>query len=150
MSLELVFRAENRCRSSGAPARAFPKPPRAGLGREAAQNRRFPVLPPPNQKKTFDCIPRLACCLRRCARTFAPSPVLPHRPEAGASPILELGRSIGPCKKYGFLCFLTRARGGLGAPGRPPRALNGPARSLRRPPGGTRDLRQTKAKNLET
>ncbi len=27
----------------------FPGPPGAGLGREAAQNRRFPVLPPPTK-----------------------------------------------------------------------------------------------------
>jgi hypothetical protein len=46
--------------------------------------------------------------------------------------------------------FLTRARGGPGARGRPPRALRGPSRGLRGPPGGLQDLRQTKAKNLET
>ncbi len=36
----------------GAPAGAFPKPPPgAGLAREAAQDRRFPVLPAPAPKK---------------------------------------------------------------------------------------------------
>ena len=58
IALELVYRAENRCKSSGAPAEGFPKPPGAGLGREAAQNRRFPVLPPSRKKPKnhFDCI----------------------------------------------------------------------------------------------
>ena len=59
MALELVCRAENRCKSSGAPAGAFPKLPRAKLGREAAQTRRFPILPHPSPKKPkhpFDCI----------------------------------------------------------------------------------------------
>ncbi len=52
MALELVYRAEHRCKSKGAPAGAFPgPPPGAGLGREAAQNRRFPVLPPKNKNK---------------------------------------------------------------------------------------------------
>ena len=32
MALELVYRAENRCKSSGAPAGAFPKPPRGRVG----------------------------------------------------------------------------------------------------------------------
>ena len=62
---------------------------------------------------------------------------------------LWLGRSVGPCKKYGFLGFLTRAPGPE-APGRSPWAIRGPSRGLRGPPGGPRDLRQTKAKNLET
>ncbi len=31
-----------------------------------------------------------------------------------------LGRSVGPCKKYGFLDLLTRAEGVRGAPGGPP------------------------------
>ena len=52
--------------------------------------------------------------------------------------------------KYGFLSFLTRAQGGPGAPGSPPKALRGPSRGFRGPPGGPRDLRQTKPKNLET
>ncbi len=39
MALEFVYRAENRCKSSGAPASAFPRPaPRGSVGREAAQN----------------------------------------------------------------------------------------------------------------
>ncbi len=38
MTLKLVYRAENRCNSSGASAGAFPKPPGAGLDREAAKN----------------------------------------------------------------------------------------------------------------
>ncbi len=61
----------------------------------------------------------------------------------------QLGRSVGPCKKYWFLGFLSRARGGPGGPGRPPRAIRGPSRGLRGPPGGPRDLKQTKAKNLK-
>ena len=59
-------------------------------------------------------------------------------------PLALPGRSIGPCKNYGFIGFLTRAPGGPGAPGRPSRALRGPYRGLRGPPGGSRDLRQTK------
>ncbi len=40
MALDLVYRAENRCKSSGG----------AGLARATAQNRGFPVLPPPRPK----------------------------------------------------------------------------------------------------
>jgi hypothetical protein len=48
MALELVYRAETRCKSSGAPAGAFPRPTR---GREVARNQRTPVpLFPPKQK----------------------------------------------------------------------------------------------------
>jgi hypothetical protein len=36
LALELVYRAENRCESHGALAGAFPRPPRAESGREAA------------------------------------------------------------------------------------------------------------------
>ena len=53
-------------------------------------------------------------------------------------------------QKYGFLCFLIRAPEPREAPGWSPWAIRGPSRGLRRPPGGPRDLRQTKAKNLET
>ena len=31
-ALELVYRAENRCKSSGGPAEAFPRPPRGRVG----------------------------------------------------------------------------------------------------------------------
>jgi hypothetical protein len=44
----------------------------------------------------------------------------------------ELSRSIGPCKKYGFLGLLTRARGGRGPPGGPPE----PSVCLPGTPGG--------------
>jgi hypothetical protein len=52
----------------------FPGPPGAGLGREAAQNRRFPVLPPTHPEKaknSFDCIGVVSGALavaRRCQR----------------------------------------------------------------------------------
>ena len=36
------------------------------------------------------------------------------------------------------------------APGRLPRAIRGPSRGPRRPPGGPRSLRQPNAKNLDT
>jgi hypothetical protein len=60
-----------------------------------------------------------------------------------------LGRLVGPSNQYGFLGFLTRARGVRGPPG-DPWAIRGPSRGLPGPPGGPRDLRQTKAKNIET
>ncbi len=61
MALKLVYRAKNRCKSSWASAGAFPGPPGAGFGREAAQNRRCPVLPPPHTlkqkpKNHVDCV----------------------------------------------------------------------------------------------
>ena len=49
MALELVYRAETRCKSSGAPAGAFPRPTR---GREVARNQRTPVPPFPPKQKT--------------------------------------------------------------------------------------------------
>ncbi len=49
----------------------------------------------------------------------------------------------GPAKNIGFMLFDTGPGGGPGAPGKSPRAI-------RRPPGGPRDLKQTKTKNLET
>ncbi len=60
MALQVVYRAGNRCKASGPPAGAFPKPSGAGVSRGAAQNRRFPVIlrsytnkeKPKNQ---FDC-----------------------------------------------------------------------------------------------
>ena len=65
----LIISPENRCKSSGALAGAFPKPPPpppgAGLGKEAAQNPRCPVLTAPRKtkntnihkpKNTFDCM----------------------------------------------------------------------------------------------
>jgi hypothetical protein len=61
-----------------------------------------------------------------------------------------LGRSVGHCNKYGFFGFLIRAQGGPGTPGRPQKAIRGPSRGPRGPPGGTRDLGQTTAKNLKT
>ncbi len=53
MALYLVYRVENRCKSKGAPAWAFPTPPGAGLGRQAAPNRRFTVLPSLPQQKNI-------------------------------------------------------------------------------------------------
>ena len=51
----------------------------------------------------------------------------------------------GALQQICFFCFVF----GLGPRGsgakRPPRALRGPSRSFRGPPGGLRDLRQTKA-----
>ncbi len=65
---------------------------------------------------------------------------------AGRIVLPKLGRSVGPCKKYGFLgCW-----GDPGGPGGPLRAIRGPSRGLRGPPGSPRDLKQTKAKNLKT
>jgi hypothetical protein len=51
MASEVAYRPENRCESSGARPGPFPGPPGARLGREAAQNRRLPALPPPTTKK---------------------------------------------------------------------------------------------------
>ncbi len=42
---------------------------------------------------------------------------------------------MGPCKKYGFLGFLTRAPGPREAPGRPPGLSVGLPGASRRPPG---------------
>jgi hypothetical protein len=50
MALELIYLAENQCASSGGPAGAFPRPPGARLGREAARNRRFSGPPTKNKK----------------------------------------------------------------------------------------------------
>ncbi len=50
MALELVYRAANKGKWSGAPAGSFPRPPPGtGLGPEGAQNRRFPILLPPTK-----------------------------------------------------------------------------------------------------
>jgi hypothetical protein len=50
-----------------------------------------------------------------------------------------LGRSMGPCKKYWFSCFLTRAPGPREAPRKVPLgypwAFRGPPGASRRPPG---------------
>ncbi len=61
MALELVYRAENPCKSKVAPAGAFPKPPGAGLGKDASQNRRLPVPSPPAD--VFSERPRSPPCL---------------------------------------------------------------------------------------
>ncbi len=55
MASELVYRAEHWCKSKGCPGRGLSQaPPGAGLGREAAQNLQFPVLPPfPNKNLKF-------------------------------------------------------------------------------------------------
>ncbi len=45
----------------------------------------------------------------------------------------QLGRSVGPCKKYGFLCFSTWDPGPREAPGWSPWAIRGPSRGLRKP-----------------
>ncbi len=47
----------------------------------------------------------------------------------------NLGRSVGPCKKYGFLRFLNRAPGPREAPGRPPWAIRGVFGGLPEAPG---------------
>ncbi len=56
----------------------------------------------------------------------------------------------GPCNKHGFVSFFDPGPKGSGsvreAPEGPPWAFRG----LRGPPRSLRDLRQTKAKNLET
>ena len=46
--------------------------------------------------------------------------------------------------------FFDLVPGGSGGPREAPRAIRGPSRDPRGPPGGPRNLRQTKAKNLET
>ena len=61
MALELVYRAENRCKSSGAPAGAFPMPPRA----------------PPKNIKPFYCIGDGKVAKRDSVRTLARLSVQP-------------------------------------------------------------------------
>ncbi len=56
----------------------------------------------------------------------------------------KLGRVKGPCKKYRFLGFWTRARGGRG----PREALGGPSRGPRGPPG-PKTTQSKKPRNLK-
>ncbi len=53
-------------------------------------------------------------------------------------------------QKVWVLRFFDPGPGGSGGPREVPWPIPGPSRGLRGPPGGPRDLRQTKAKNLET
>ncbi len=50
IALQLIYRAENRCKSSGAPAGAFPKPPRGWV--DPGSGRKSPISGPPSPIKT--------------------------------------------------------------------------------------------------
>ncbi len=59
MALELLYRVENRSKSSGAPALVFPRPPQGRAGPGSGPKSTIPVLPPiprKQPKNTFDCI----------------------------------------------------------------------------------------------
>ncbi len=66
-----------------------------------------------------------------------------HHPQKGAKFVnsqplpLTVDSTVGPCKKYGFSGFLTRAQVGPGAPGRPPWAIRGPSRTQDKPKQNT-------------
>ncbi len=57
MALEFVYRAQNRRKSNGAPAGAFPKPPRGRVGRGSGPKSRISgPTPRTKPKQVFDCI----------------------------------------------------------------------------------------------
>ncbi len=56
MALEFVYRAENRCKSGGAPAGAVPKPSRGRVGTGSGPKSTMSgPTPPEKPKNPFDC-----------------------------------------------------------------------------------------------